>query len=803
MNRILIDSSTFLSGYTMIKSISMAKTVLSLCAVLFLSFSALGQVGGLVQNPTNTFFSISKSKAKIGEEVDVIMTISVNEPWYVYSIGDYCQDGGARPSTFELQQNESFELVGDPKAVNAKEKYDDVFECDIVIHEHEAIWKQRVKILSKDFYVTGNYEYITCNLESGLCLPPFDGSFEIDEIEVIGAASPIKNKSSNKDKLAKNKQDKNQELKESQTKNQNKENLEDKKEESIAAANNSDEQNTEDNPLEKEDIGVTQGGKNGSSDETYPLEKGASKPKQQAVISKEEEKANQNLWFFFLAAFGSGLLALVTPCVFPMIPMTVSFFTRKPVQREKRDGTLLTEEELAQARAKAKRKGNIEALIFGGFIIGIYTLFGTLVSFLFGESFVNWLATHWLPNTLFFVVFVLFALSFFGMFEIALPSSWTTAADRRADKGGLGGVFFMSLALALVSFSCTGPIVGSVLILSAGGAILKPALGMFGFSLALSIPFVLFALFPNMMTKLPKSGGWLNSVKVTLGFLELALALKFLSIPDQAYHWGILDRDVYLAIWIVIFTLLGFYFLGKLRLPHDSPMERTPVGRLILAIASFSFVVYLIPGLVGAPLPVLSGYLPPQHTLTFDLSKSQTPLLAASDPEKKVMCEEPKYADFLHMAPGLTGYFDYDQALSCARKLNKPVFIDFTGHACVNCREMEVRVFSDPAVKKRMNEDYVVVALYVDDKTELPEEQWYTSEYDGKLKKTIGKQNFDLQVSKFQSNGQPYYYIINPWTEEPLTQPKVHDLNVGNFVAFLEQGTEEFAEAPTGSLAGN
>ncbi len=482
------------------------------------------------------------------------------------------------------------------------------------------------------------------------------------------------------------------------------------------------------------------------------------------LLQKRDSTDPYSLLSFMLVAFLAGLAALLTPCVFPMIPMTVTYFTGKDNHK----------------------KGRLINSFFYGFcIILIYSLIGAVLSPFMGPETANDLATGWLPNVLFFIVFVVFALSFFGLFEITLPHRWVNNVDQLGDKGGLIGIFFMALTLVLVSFSCTGPIVGSILVESAGGLSLKPILGMFAFSAAFAIPFSLFALFPNWLKSLPKSGGWLNSVKVVLGFLELALAFKFLSIADQAYHWGILDREIYLAIWIVIFTMLAFYLLGKIKLPGDSELKTVSVSRLMLSMATFVFVTYLIPGMFGAPLKALAGYLPPVSTHDFDLvSEIRDSGLPLDSPKG---CEEPLYADFLHWPHGLRGYFDYDQALACAQKVNKPVFVDFTGHGCVNCREMEARVWSEPAVLNRLREDFVLLALYVDDKTEPSEDQWYTSEYDGKVKKTIGKQNADFQITRYGNNAQPYYLILSP-DGTILTEPKAYDLNVDNFVAFLEQG---------------
>ena len=493
------------------------------------------------------------------------------------------------------------------------------------------------------------------------------------------------------------------------------------------------------------------------------------KPKASAEPIQAESPEQLSLFWFMVLAFVTGLAALVTPCVFPMIPMTVSFFLKDE----------------SESRGKAIRTG----LFFGLSIILIYTILGTGFAFVLGADGLNAMATHWLPNTFIFVLFVVFAISFLGAFEITLPSKWVNKVDAKAEKGGLIGIFFMAFTLALVSFSCTVPIVGSVLVLSAGGEIVKPILGMFAFSLAFALPFTLFAIFPGWLRSLPKSGGWLNGVKVVLGFLELALALKFLSIADQAYHWHILDREVYLAFWIVIFGLLGLYFLGKIRMPHDSRSEHTSIGGLILAVITFSFVAYLIPGMFGAPLKALSGYLPPLSSQDFVINQFSPPASSGN-----AICEQPKYANELHWPHGLSGYFDYDQALACAREQNKPLFIDFTGHGCVNCREMEARVWSDEQVLSRLRNDFVLVALYVDDRTELSESQWITSSYDGKIKKTIGKKNADFQITRFNNNAQPFYCILD--TEgNLLIQPKAYDLNIASFVQFLDSAKAKFAES--------
>lgn len=473
----------------------------------------------------------------------------------------------------------------------------------------------------------------------------------------------------------------------------------------------------------------------------------------------------------FIIALIAGLIALATPCVYPMIPMTVSIFMKQ---------------------GGSKGKTLSMAAVFGVSIIVLFTVIGFLVSLIWGFSALNELSTNWLFNLILFAVFVLFALSFFGLFEITLPHQLVNKIDQQADRGGYLGVIFMAITLVVVSFSCTVPIVGTALLTALNdGNILNGTVAMFGFSLAFAVPFTAFALFPGWLKSMPKSGGWLNSVKVVLGFLELALALKFLSVADLAYHWGILDREIFLALWIVIFTLLGFYLLGKIRFKGDGTSETVSIGRLFLAIGVFSFVAYLTPGMFGAPLKALAGFLPPLTTHDFNLvevireQKETAPTAAINQ-----QCEEPKFDDFLEFPHGLTGYFDYDQAVACSKATGKPIFIDFTGHGCVNCREMEQRVWSEPAVLKILSEDYILLALYVDDKTTLPEDQWYTSPYDNKVKKTIGKKNSDFQIRRYNNNAQPFYVLLSP-EEELLVEPRAYDLNVDNFVTFLEAGLHE------------
>lgn len=522
-----------------------------------------------------------------------------------------------------------------------------------------------------------------------------------------------------------------------------------------------------------------------------------------AVIKDADEASagGESLIALIIEAIIWGFAALMTPCVFPMIPMTVSFFLHGD---------------------ESKAVGRFKAIMYYVFIVGLYTLpiaAIIMITWIFGGDSVtadifNWISTSWVTNILFFVVFMVFAASFFGAFELTLPNSWVNKTDSKTSTSkGLGGVFFMALTLVLVSFACTGPIVGTVLIKSTSGEVWTPIITMMVFAMAFGLPFALCALFPSLLQNMPKSGGWLNSVKVVLGFVEIALGFKFLSVADQTYHWGLLDREVYLAIWIVCFSLLGLYLLGKIKFSHDSDVQHLSVFRLILCIVVFTFVVYMIPGMWGAPLKALSGYLPPQQTMDFDLNrinqenadkvisyvdaKMANAAVRADQLEKSVetveaavLCEEPKYAEIFHLPHGLKGYYDYDQALACAKAQNKPIYIDFTGHGCVNCREMEANVWSDPRVLEMLRNDYVIVALYVDDKTKLPKEEWIIGA-DGKEKKSIGRVNADFQISKFNTNAQPYYCLMGH-NGELLVDPRAYDLDKDAFVNFLKQGIENF-----------
>lgn len=525
-------------------------------------------------------------------------------------------------------------------------------------------------------------------------------------------------------------------------------------------------------PPQEWEFGVTLG----DASAVAQTAEGASESRLSSSGGESLQSAGRSLWGAIIEAILWGFAALLTPCVFPMVPMTVSFFLKG---------------------SENKAAGRFRAAMYGIFIVALYTLpiaAIILITRILGGDAVtadifNWLATHWIPNLIFFAVFMIFAASFFGAFEITMPSKLVNRSDRKADKGGLGGTFFMALTLVLVSFSCTGPIVGSVLIKSTAGEFWEPIVTMLAFSIAFALPFTVFALFPSWLKKLPKSGGWLNSVKVVLGFIELALGLKFLSVADQTYHWGILDREVYLALWIVIFSLLGFYLLGKLRFKHDSESGYVSVTRLVLSIIVFSFVVYMVPGMWGAPLKALSGYMPPITSQDFVLGPERAAASSVSAAGEVGMSGR-KYADFLHLPHGLNGFFDYDEALEYSRKVGKPLFVDFTGHGCVNCREMEARVWSDPAVLSMLRDDYVVLALYSDDKKIVPEEDWVTTP-SGKVLKGLGKINSYFAKERFGVNAQPYYILLDSEGRE-LVPPRGYNLDVAQFVEFLRSGLEAY-----------
>lgn len=665
-----------------------------------------------------------------GAEYELRFEAAIPSGFHMYDMGPY--EGGPNPTVITLSPEAGVELVGSVEQRTKPHRYfDQMFGMEIGTFSGKALFTQRVRLTAAQAKVRAAIEWMICDDKS--CMPPSDTELTlvVGAADAQGAAAEATTAPAGGESVA-----------------------------TPAAA-------TE----RVSDTAATSGSVAGASETTAGAETAAAPAKDAA--------GSGSLWSLIIEAILWGFAALLTPCVFPMVPMTVSFFMKS---------------------SGKPALGRFRAGMYGFFIVALYTLpiaAIIVITRLVGGDAVtadifNWLATHWLPNLIFFAVFMLFAASFFGAFEITMPSWMVNKSDSKADSKGLAGIFFMALTLVLVSFSCTGPIVGSVLIKSTAGEFWSPIVTMLAFSLAFALPFTLFAFFPSMLKKLPKSGGWLNSVKVVLGFVEVALGFKFLSVADQTYHWGLLDREVYLAIWIVVFAMLGFYLLGKLRFAHDDEVQHVGVGRLALAIAVFTFVVYLIPGMWGAPLKALSGYLPPLTTQDFVLGQTTSAgaSVSATAPLRTVDGKAPKYSDVLHLPHGLEGFFDLKEAEAYAARAGKPLFIDFTGHGCVNCREMEARVWSDPRVLELLRNDYVICALYSDDKMELPESEWVTTE-SGKVLRSLGKINAHYALKTFGVNAQPYY-VLQGRDGRMLVEPRGYDLDVEAFVDFLRRGVEAY-----------
>lgn len=692
---------------------------------------------GQIKKPKSLTLVASKTDAKPGDIIELVLTIVPLDHYHVYSEKWTCPEEATDRRAQMTFTGKGFELIGKPFGVGYKMEKDDLaafdkIDCEIGIFPGNGVFKQKIKI-------TGPVSDVKC---------VFDGQMCSDE-----SCLPIRETILLKQGIKIN-----------------------------ASAETGSEVNGTEHGEEKDTAGTNlPTSTNPAAPVTHSYkakfnnEVGKCEPLKYTgnLGLKDKTTDTGNLWMVFWIALSSGLVALLTPCVFPMIPMTVSFFIKN----------------------KDRKKGLRDGLIFAFSIILIYVVIGTIVAAVFGASAANWVSTHWAPNVFFFFIFLVFAASFFGAFEIVLPSSWVNAMDRRADKGGIAGPVFMALTIALVSFSCTGPIVGTVLVEATKGGILTPIVAMFGFSLAFALPFGLLVIFPSYLQSLPKSGGWLNSVKVILGFVEVAFALKFLSTADQTYHWHILDREVYLALWIAIFTLMGIYLLGKLKFSHDSETGHLSVPRLFLAIGTLSFVAYLIPGLWGAPLKALAGYLPPMSTQDFDIRR----IAMEANGKAGETCSEPLYEDDFHLPHGLTGYFDYEQALACAAEQKKPLFIDFTGWGCVNCRKMEEKVWSDKAVLKILKNDYVVLSLYVDDKkVQLPESEYFTGRSSGKKITMLSDKNAEIQACYFNSNSQPQYILMSP-DQIMLQNPgsaETFEYDSKKFAEFLRNGLTEFRAIP-------
>jgi len=657
----------------------------------------------------------SKVEKKSDTEFVLVFSATIDEDWHMYS--QFSDENGAIPMLITFNnQKKNFELVGKAKESKTEQAFNDVFGVTETFWSHKAEIRQTIKLLptsNKVAQVTFDYQVCKQSCIQGTNLFEFDlTTLKSKEVKVFtkvplaAAAVPAAGTD-------------------------------------VAVITDTIKQDTA--------VAV----------QATPSDKvEAGKP---ATAQKPAKEKDKGLFTIFILAFLSGFTALLTPCVFPLIPMTVSFFTKQ---------------------SKTKAAGVRNAVTYGISIILIYVLLGSLVTAIFGADSLNALSTNVVFNLVFFVLLVVFASSFLGAFEIMLPNSWANKVDRQADRGGIVGILFMALALAIVSFSCTGPIVGTLLVEAASKGGIAPVVGMFGFSLALALPFMLFAMFPGWMNSLPKSGGWLNTVKVFLGFLELALAFKFLSNADLVLQLHYIERETFLAIWIAVFGALALYLFGKITLPHDTPGGFISVGRLLLGLLVLSFTIYLIPGLWGAPLKLISGF-PPSQTY----SESPEGFGGGSTTGLTSAVNLPEGA---HSGPhGIAAFEDYGKALAYAKKVNKPLLIDFTGYACVNCRKMEDNVWSDKRILSILNNDVVLVSLYVDFKEELPESEQYISKTTGKNIKTIGNKWSDLQITRYKTNSQPYYVLVNN-AEENLNPPVGYTPDIEEYLAWLKEGVSNY-----------
>ena len=682
---------------------------LTLALVMLSCVTALAQVN----------FSVNYKRVS-ANEIDIVFSGKADAGWHVYSTN--IPDGGPNPAIFGVDKKDGVELVGGLKpGGGAKTAFDPMFEMNITYFENTCSFTQRVRLTKKNYSLEGYLEFSACNDMN--CLPPTAVSCKVN-----GTDGP--------DADAKAKADEAKKKEEEAKKQEELAKAEAEKAEALAAQTEQTDSAAVDSAVVAP---VAAGGDNELSQN----------PLWTPVIDQlksfgEESITDSSLWYIFIMGFVGGLVALFTPCVWPIIPMTVSFFLK---------------------RAGNRRKGIRDAMIYGVSIVVIYVGLGLIITSIFGANALNDLSTNAFFNIIFFLMLVVFAASFFGGFEIALPSSWGAAIDGKAEKAtGLMSIFLMAFTLALVSFSCTGPIIGFLLVevSTSGGSALAPTIGMLGFAVALALPFSLFAMFPTLLKSAPKSGGWLNAVKVTLGFLELAFALKFLSVADLAYGWGILDREAFLALWIIIFGLLGVYLLGWLRFPHDDEETHTSVPRFFLALFPLAFAVYMIPGLWGAPCKAISAFAPPMHTQDFNLQPDQ-----------------------------IETFKNYEEGMAYARKVGKPVFLDFTGHGCVNCRKMEAAVWESPVVKEKMQEDYVVISLYVDEKEKLAEPIDVTVGGMERKLRTVGDKWSYLQQYKFGANAQPFYVLVDH-EGKPLNQSYSYDEDIDKFVQFLDKGKDAF-----------
>jgi thiol:disulfide interchange protein DsbD len=690
-------------------------------ALLLLAGFCVLSATAQIEKPVKWKFSSKKLK---NCEYELVFTGTIDEHWHVYSLNQKGEDG-PNPSQFMFDPAPGYELIGKATEGTPVKAFDKVFEMDVLYFEKTVVFKQKIKLLSdKPVTIIGNFEYQACTEEK--CI--FETSNPFD-FKLTGTADCLPSSTS-----------------------------------VAPPASGTEKPNAVNIPL----TGVSDSNTIAKVDtQTAAAAPSTTHPVNQAE-AKEEVK-NSTWWGIFLEGFVGGLLALLTPCVFPMIPLTVSFFTK---------------------RSKTRAKGITNALLYGLSIIVIYVTLGLGVSFIFGSDALNALSTNIWFNLFFFVLLIVFGASFLGAFEIVLPASFVNKIDAQSDRGGLMGIFFMAMTLSVVSFSCTGPVVGPLLVDAAvNGGVKGPFFGMLGFSSALAFPFALFAFFPGWLNSLPKSGGWLNSVKVTLGFLEIAFAFKFASNADLVIQAGIITREVFIALWIVIFGLLGMYHMGWFKLSHDSEVKFIPVPRLFFAIITLSFTIYLIPGLWGAPLKLISGFPPPNF-----YSESPSGFGSSAKPHASSSGAESAGQKHEGCPNGLPCFHDYDEALAYAKKVNKPLMVDFTGWACVNCRKMEEKIWPDPEVDKRLRNDVVLVSLYVDDKNELPQDQQTVKKLgdrDFKIK-TIGNKWSYMQADRFKTNTQPQYILLDN-NEVMLTkEPANYDPSVSSYINWLDEGINAY-----------
>ena len=648
----------------------------------------------------------SELKQISGTEAEIVFTATIDDGWHVYSTD--LPDGGPISATFNVDKIEGAELVGKLTPVGKEEdKFDQMFQMQVRFFEHNAQFVQKIKITGATFKIEGYMQYGACNDQN--CLPPTDVNFSFTGKGDGKAAAAAPAPDANKDVAA-------------------------------SESNTAETEATAEVSAETDSVAASAATSvSGESDYWTPV------IKELNAFDEHTESSEASWLYIFFAGFLGGLIALFTPCVWPIIPMTVSFFLK---------------------RSGDKKKGIRDAWTYGASIVVIYVVLGLSFTLIFGASALNSLSTNAIFNLFFFLLLVVFAASFFGAFEITLPSSWSTAVDSKAEKaGGLLSIFLMAFTLSLVSFSCTGPIIGFLLVeVSTTGSIVAPAIGMLGFAIALALPFTLFAMFPSWLKSMPKSGGWMNVIKVVLGFIELAFALKFLSVADMAYGWRILDRETFLALWIALFGLLGVYLLGKIKFPHDDDEDKVSVPRFFLGLISIAFAIYMVPGLWGAPLKAISAFAPPSSTQDFNLYEA-----------------EEVHAQFTN----------YEEGMNYAKQVGKPVMVDFTGWGCVNCREMESKVWIDPKVRDIMTKDYVLISLYVDEKEKLPEKITVEENGQTRILRTIGDKWSYLQRVKFGANAQPFYVLLDN-EGKPLNGSYSHDEDVEKYINFLQTGLDNY-----------